>query len=89
MGLWTEVEGAVWFSDNANVSLKTLLAEMYSEAFVAVSATRTARNRQSFTWRFEEGDVRGTKIIQEFIKELLEWDPKAKYDFTASIRYIN
>jgi hypothetical protein len=88
MGVWTEVKGSVYIDSKCGCSLESLVKELYDECTISVRILSNNHSVRTIDWRFEEGGSRADTIICNFMEKVLQYDKRARFDITASIRYI-
>lgn len=87
MSAWSSADGVVHFSkDGHHCSLDKLIKGLYGE--VNCNVRRVAVNLYEISFNFSLENETAFKVIQEFIKQVKEYDKNATINITATIRYI-
>ena len=87
MSAWSSADGVVLFSkDDHHCSLEKLIKGLYDE--MNCNVKRVAIRAYEVSFNFSLENEAAFKVIQEFVKQVKEYDKNATIDINATIRYI-
>ena len=84
MSAWSSADGVVHFSkDGHHCSLEKLIKGLYDE--MNCNVKRVAINAYEVSFNFSLENEAAFKVIQEFVKQVKEYDKNATIDIDATI----
>ena len=87
MSAWSSANVIVRFSrDDYHCSLEKLIKGRYDET--GCNVRRVAVNTYEVPFNLSLGNEADFKVIQEFVKQVKEYDKDATIDIIATIRYV-
>jgi len=89
MGVWAEVEGAIYLHESEHMSLRKSIMESFDEVnlYHCSSSLLNDIRKHEFKFAFSEDGIRAANLVELFIAQF-SWRKKFSADVSAEVRFL-